>query len=105
MLNRSGNDMLAFRPGFERGMESSVVRFRAATGEYDLAWLAPEECGDLLARLLDRVAHLRGESVTARRIGEIFLQKRSHRFQHRGIDRRRRVIIEVSNFLRRDHRG
>src|SRR4030095_3762581 len=105
MLDRGGNDVPGIRSSFERGMESGVVRLRAATGEHDLAWLATEECCHLLPRLLDGFAYLRGEPVTARRIGEIFLQKQSHRFQHCRIDRRRRVIIEISNFLRRDHRG
>src|SRR4029077_17510709 len=85
-------------------MKGRVVRFRAATGEHDLAWFATEEGSDLLARLLDGVPHLSSESVATRWIGEIFFQIRSHRFQHRGIDRRRRIIIEISNFLRRRHR-
>ena len=105
VFDRGGNDVLAIRSCFKRGMESGVVRFRAATGEHDLAWLATQECCHLLARLLDGFAYLRGEPVTARRIGEIFFQKRPHRFQHRRIDRCRRVIIEINNFLRRDHRG
>src|SRR6478672_12507455 len=65
-------DVLALRSGFERGMKSRVVRFCAATGEHDLARLTTEESGDLLARLLDGVAHLSGEPVAARWIGEIF---------------------------------
>ena len=105
MLDRSGNDMLAFRSGFERGMKSGVIRFRAATGENDLARLATEEGGNLFARSLDGIAHLRSEPVTARRIGEIFFQIWSHCFQHRRIDCRRRVIIEISDFIRRDHAG
>ncbi len=105
VFNRGGNDMLTIQSGLERGMKGGVVRFRAAAGKHNLPWLATEERCHLLARLLDGVAYLRGEPVTARRIGEIFLQKRPHRFQHRRIDRRRRVIIEISNFMRRDHGG
>src|SRR5207237_7585571 len=96
-------DVLALRAGFERGMKGRVVRFCAATGEHDLARLTTEEGGDLLSRLLDGVAYLRREPIAARWIGEIFFQIRSHCFQHRWIDRRRRVVIEISNFVRRHH--
>src|SRR5206468_10792802 len=69
----------------------------------DFARFAAEERRDLFPRLLDRIAQLRSKLITTRRIGEIFLQKRLHRLLYRRIDRRRRVVIEVSDLVRRDH--
>src|SRR6266480_2130326 len=103
MLNRSGNDVLALRARFEGGMKRGVVRFRSTTGKHDFARFAAKKCGDLFPRLLDGIAHLRREPITARWVGEIFLQKRPHRLQYRRIDCRRRVVIEVSDLVRRDH--
>src|SRR5438270_6910674 len=104
MLNRGGNDVLAFPARFEGGMKRGVVRFRSTTGEHDFARFAAKKGRDPFPRLLDRIAHLRGKPITTRRVGEIFVQKRPHRLQYRRIDRRRRVVIEISDLVRRGHR-
>jgi len=85
-------------------MKRGVIRFRSAAGEHDFGRFAAEEGGDLFARPFDRIAHLRRKLITTWWVSEIFLQKRPHRLQDGRIDRRRRVVIEISDLVRRNHR-
>ena len=60
---------------------------------------APISVGDLLARLLDRLAGLPAKGmISARRIAEVLRKKRQHRVEHARIDRSRGMGIEVDRF-------
>jgi hypothetical protein len=76
--------------------DHEVVGFRRPRGEHDLLRVCADERGHLRARLLDRVRGLLAESVVlARRVPEALGEVRQHRVEHRGVDRRRRVVVEV----------
>ena len=50
----------------ERAEDRGVVGLGAAAGEHDLAGPAAEHVGDVVARLVDRLARLAGEAVRTR---------------------------------------
>ena len=67
----------------------------AAAGEDDLVRLRADQRRDLPARDLDRVVRRLAVRVRTRRVPPQFAKRMAHRVRHRGIHRRRRVVVEV----------
>ena len=86
-------NMPALRKHLQRGMESGVVRFRAATGEKNFPGITSQQRRHLGARVFDRLPYPCGARVTAGRIRVFVSQKWQHRVDHRRIGLRRRVIV------------
>ena len=79
----------------ERAEDRGVVGLGAAAGEDDLARPAPDHVGDVVAGLVDRLAHLPGEAVRPRRVGELLGEERQHRLDSVGAHGRRRRVVEI----------
>jgi len=84
---------LAGRRG--RSPQRHVVGLGAAAGEDDLAGGPADEARHLLAGGVHRGARLLPEPVQARRVAEALPQDRQHGIENAGIERGRRVVIEV----------
>src|SRR5262249_13422465 len=63
--------------------------------EDDFFGIAADECGKMLASVLDRFVSGAAQSVTARWVAVLFGEKRQHRLLNSGGDRSGRVVIEI----------
>ena len=72
-----------------------IIALRAAARKKDLLRRRADECSRLGARTHDGTARPLSERVEARRIAIYIRQIRHHLFEHAGIKRRRRSIIEI----------
>jgi hypothetical protein len=96
VLDRRDDQLIALAEARERSsLDREVVGLAAARGEDDVGAIAAEQRGDLRPRLLDRVLRRRAVRVRARRVAELPLEVRAHRFEHLARDRRRGVVVEV----------
>ena len=83
----------------EGGMNHRVVRFCAAAGENNFRRLASEQGCQAFPCQIDSFSRLCGECVPTRRVAVIFCQERHHFLDHRRIQRRGGVVIEVNEFI------
>jgi hypothetical protein len=68
----------------------------------DLALVAADEIGDLLARFFHALFGFPAVFVVAAvRIAEFLREKRHHRFEHARIHRRGRLVVEIDRAARR----
>ncbi len=97
MLDRGRHQVTAARARHaRRAPHGEVVRLRRPGGEHDVSRLGANQPRELGTRLFDRRMGLLSEGVlTARRVAELLGQVRQHRGHHRGVQRGRRVMIEV----------
>ena len=79
----------------EGAEDGCVVGLGATAGEDHLARTAAENLGDVVAGLVDGLAHLPREAVGPRGIGELLGEERQHRLDGIGPHRRGRRMIEV----------
>jgi hypothetical protein len=77
--------------------QREVVGLGAAAGEDDLSWLHSDQCGDLLARLLQRHAGTAAGLVGTRRVARPGIEARQHGVADPGVERSRGVVIEVGH--------
>src|SRR4030095_5837977 len=78
-----------------------IARFRSAAGETDFVWLNFQERGDLVARIIERVARVASGAMNTGSVSEIFREVRLHRFARGIAQRRGRVVIEINHSLKR----
>jgi hypothetical protein len=96
MEHRVVLDRRAHRDATSGGTPSTeVVGLGAVAGEDDLARIDPQQRGDQLARLVDRLAGLARSTVRSRRVAEVLGEVRQHRLDRLGSHRRARRVIEV----------
>ena len=103
VFDRGRDDVLPGRIELQRGIDRRIIGLRPAARENDFARLASEQCRHALPREIDRTPDLRAEPVAARRIPKIFGEKRQHFLDHRWIELRGRVVIEINDLLAGDH--
>ena len=83
-----------------RALDGEVVRFGRTRGPDDLLGVGIDQCGDLFARILDRLLGFPAVGVrAARRVAEVLGQPGDHLGRHARVDRSRRRIVEVDGEL------
>ena len=75
--------------------QSQVVGFAAATGEDDLPRTGVEHPGEPISSGVHERPRCPTDAVNAGRVAEALDQRRSHRLQHLGSDRRGGGVVEV----------
>src|SRR5438105_11662516 len=98
LLRPIAHQMLPVRRKPSREAEQSeVVRLGAAAGEDQFVRLHFQECGKLIARVINRGARLAAGAMNTRWIAEMFFQIRPHRPPGWLAEWRRGVVIEVDH--------
>jgi len=80
-------------------MNDRIVGFRSATGENNFRRFASEQCCQAFPCQIDSFSRLGGKCIAAGRIAIALRQKRQHFLDHRRIQRRGGVVIEVNEFV------
>ena len=75
--------------------DGEIARFGAAAGEDDAARRRSDECGDLVARLLDGTTRFARRAVAARWVADDAALPSLHRVSDLVAPRRRRGVVEV----------
>ena len=76
-----------------------IVRLRSAARENQLVRFRAEQVREPIARIIHAGARFASRRVNARGIAVMPLEKREHRFQRRGTERRGRIVIEIDHNL------
>ena len=84
-----------------RAANGDVARFGAAAGKDDFVGRGADQGRDLGARCFYRVVGAAAKTVRRRRIAELAAQIWQHGVEHRGIDRRGGVVVEIDRAHRR----
>ena len=95
MLDFGGDDVLPVGIEAERGGDGGVVGFGAAACEKNLARLASEQPGDLLAGFVNRGGGFFPEGIRAGWVAVLLGQKRQHFLDHGGINLRGGVVVQI----------
>src|SRR6266571_5091373 len=84
-------------------MNHRIVGFCAAAGENNFRRLASEQRCQAFPCQIDSFSRLGGKRIAAGRIAIALRQKRYHFLDHRRIQRRGGVVIEVNEFVASYH--
>ena len=104
VFDGAGHDMFAVRFKLQHRVDDRVIRFRPTAGEHNFRRLASQQRRQSLPGKIDSFSRFRGKGVAARRVAVTFPQKRQHFLDHRRVERRGRIVIEINDFaVSHDH--
>jgi hypothetical protein len=101
VFDRGGDDVAACIVDPHHAANGDVARLGAAAGKDDLVGRGADQCRHLGARGFHRVVGAATQPVRRRQIAELAAQIRQHGVEHRGIDRRGGVVVEIDRAHRR----
>ena len=99
VLHGGCNDMPLGRIGEGRSLQCGVIAFRAATGEYDVVRVGPNQPGHAFAGLLDQPCRLCGERIGAGWVAPVLGETGQHCLDDLGGNPRRGVVIQINQSL------
>ena len=102
MFDRAGDDVAARIVDPHHAANGNIARFGAAAGKDDFIGRGADQSRDFGARGFNGIVGAAAKAVRRRRIAELAAQIRQHGVEHRGVDRRGGVVVEING--RRAHR-